>query len=104
MMRVVLISLCLVLVETSAAFAAPDRVSKLYVANSAGNDVHVVDTATNRVIKRVEVGPEPHGMTATAACDRIFITIENTRGEAGELVWFDTASDTVTRRMKIGPR
>ena len=64
-------------------------VPKLYVANSAGNDIHVIDTATNRVIKRVEVGPEPHGLVATADGDRIFITIENTRGDAGELLWFD---------------
>ena len=103
-MRVVFISLCVVLVETAAAFPAPEPVSKLYVANSAGNDVHVIDTATNRVIKRVEVGPEPHGLAATAKGDRIFITIENTRGEAGELLWFDPVADTVTRRMKIGPR
>jgi len=103
-MRIVLVSLCLVFVDAAAAFPPPERVSKLYVANSAGNDVHVVDTATNRVIKRVEVGPEPHGMTATGAGDRIFITIENTKGETGELLWFDPATDTVTRRMKIGPR
>jgi YVTN family beta-propeller protein len=53
---------------------------KLYVANSAGNDIHVVDTATNRVIKRVEVGPQPHGLAATAAGDQLFITVENTQG------------------------
>ena len=35
---------------------------KLYVTNSAGNDLHVVDTATNKVIRRVEVGPQPHGL------------------------------------------
>jgi len=77
---------------------------KLYVANSAGNDIHIIDTATNKAIKRVEVGPEPHGLVATAAGDRIFITIENLKGEIGELLWFDPVNDTVTRRMKIGPR
>ena len=66
-----------------------ERVQKLYVANSAGNDIHVIDTATNRVIKRVEVGPEPHGLVATANGDQIFITIENTKGDEGELLWFD---------------
>jgi YVTN family beta-propeller protein len=77
---------------------------KLYVANSAGNDIHVIDTAANQVIRRVEVGSEPHGMVATASGDRIFITLENTKGERGELLWFDPISDTVTRRMTIGPR
>ncbi|MFL5339907.1 MAG: hypothetical protein ACJ8F7_07140 [Gemmataceae bacterium] len=83
---------------------APRPMQKLYVANSGGNDLHVIDTATNRVIKRVEVGPQPHGLVATANGDRLFLTLENTAGEQGELVWFDPATDTVTRRMKIGPR
>ena len=89
-------------------FAAPagreQPVQKLYVANSAGNDLHVIDTHTNRVIKRVEVGPEPHGLVATKNGDQLFITIENTSGDIGELLWFDPVTDTVTRRMKIGPR
>ena len=59
---------------------------------------------TNQVIKRIEVGPEPHGLVATENGDKIFITIENTNGELGELLWFDPFTDTVTRRMKIGPR
>ena len=86
------------------AEAQPGPVQKLYVANSAGNDLHVIDTRTNKVIKRVEVGPQPHGLVATADGRRLFITIENTDGDEGELLWFDTATDTVTRRMKIGPR
>ncbi len=95
----------LAVVLSAAASRAPEGpLQKLYVANSAGNDIHVIDTATNRVIKRVEVGPEPHGLVATENGDRIFITIENTRGDEGELLWFDPFTDTVTRRMKIGPR
>lgn len=85
----------------AAGFQTPE---KLYVANSAGNDIHVVDTATNRVIKRVEVGPQPHGLVATADGSRLFITIENTSGDVGELLWFDPVSDTITRRLPVGPR
>lgn len=94
-----LLSVALVL---AAADAQPSQ--KLYVANSAGNDIHVVDTATNRVIKRVEVGPQPHGLAATVAEDQLFITIENTGGDVGELLWFDPRRDTITRRLPIGPR
>jgi YVTN family beta-propeller protein len=78
--------------------------SKLYVANSLGTDVHVIDTGTNKVLKRVEIGPQPHGLTATAKGDQVFLTVENTAGEEGELVWLDPLTDTVTRRMKVGPR
>lgn len=97
--------LSVALVLTAAVGAGGRQATqKLYVANSAGNDIHVVDTATNRVIKRVEVGPQPHGLAATARGDRLFITVENTGGETGELLWFDTKTDTVTRRMSVGPR
>ena len=102
-MRLVTIALALVL----GGFTPPARLTaaeKLYVANSLGTDIHVIDTATNRVVKRVEVGPQPHGLAATANGDRLFLTIENTAGDAGELLWFDPATDTVTRRMTIGPR
>src|SRR4029079_14897392 len=71
---------------------------------SAGNDIHVIDTATWKVIRRVEVGPEPHGLVATADGKQVFITIENSKGDQGELLWFDPATDTATRRMKVGPR
>jgi len=84
--------------------APPAATTKLYVANSAGTDLHVIDPSTNRVVRRVEVGPEPHGLCASAAGDRVFVTIENAAGEAGELLWLDPATDTVTRRMKVGPR
>lgn len=82
----------------------PAAAPKLYVANSAGTDVHVIDTRTNKVVRRAEIGPQPHGLVATAAGDRLYLTVENTAGEEGELVWFDPATDTVTRRMKVGPR
>lgn len=101
-------SIAISLLFVSAALAAapqqPPPPLKLYVANSAGNDIHVIDTATNRVIRRVEVGPQPHGLVATAAGDRVFITIENTQGDQGELLWFDPRTDQVTRRLTVGPR
>lgn len=98
--------LTIALLTTLTPSADPPRlpVRKLYVANSLGHDVHVIDTATNSVIRRVEVGPQPHGLVATVKGDRLFLTIEHTAGDAGELVWFDPKSDAVTRRMKIGPR
>src|SRR5205085_430751 len=98
----------LVLLSVSAAAPEPARAQavtqKLYVANSAGNDVHVIDPATNKVIRRVEVGPQPHGLVATRDGRQLFLTTENNDAEEGELLWFDTATDRVTRRMKVGPR
>jgi YVTN family beta-propeller protein len=87
-----------------AAPAAPATAQKLYVANSAGNDLHVIDAATNKVVKRVEVGPQPHGLVATKDGRQLFLTIENDAGAEGELVWFDPVTDAVTKRMRVGPR
>ena len=97
-----------VLVLTLLGQSEPSRQEspsqKLYVANSAGNDLHIIDTATNKVIKRVEVGPQPHGLVATRDGKQLFLTIENTEGEQGELVWFDPVRDSVIKRMNVGPR
>jgi YVTN family beta-propeller protein len=77
---------------------------KLYVTNSTGDDVTVVDVATNQPIGRIEVGPHPHGIAAPAAQDVIYVTIEgHGRNKPGELVWIDPQTDRVTRRMEIGP-
>src|SRR5437762_262982 len=77
---------------------------KLYVTNSGGNDVTVVDIATNKVIGRIEVGPHPHGIAVPTAQDVIYVTIEgNGKDKPGELVWIDPVTDKVTRRMDIGP-
>jgi len=82
----------------------PSVSSKLYVANSAGTDLHIINPTTNKIINRVEVGPQPHGLVATRDGKQLFLTIENTEGDEGELVWFDPVYDRVTRRMKVGPR
>jgi YVTN family beta-propeller protein len=82
----------------------PEARQKLYVTNSAGNDIHIIDVSTHQVLGRLEVGPEPHGIAASAAGDQVFLTIENMSGEAGELVWLDPRSDRITRRMKVGPK
>ena len=103
-MRFVIVALSLVAFAPPAAPREPPPLRKLYVANSAGHDIHVIDTATNQVIQRVDVGPQPHGLVAAAGGERLFITIENTKGDEGELLWFDPIRDKVTRRMKIGPR
>jgi YVTN family beta-propeller protein len=87
----------------SAADGAKVR-QKLYVTNSAGDDVTIIDVATNKPIGRIEVGPHPHGIAVPAAQDVILVTIEG-HGQAkpGELVWIDPQTDKIIRRMNIGP-
>jgi YVTN family beta-propeller protein len=74
---------------------------KLYVTNSAGDDVTVIDAVTHKPLGRVEVGPNPHGIAVPAAQNFILVTVEGRK--PGELVWIDPATDKVTRRMDVGP-
>jgi YVTN family beta-propeller protein len=74
---------------------------KLYVTNSAGDDVTVIDVATNKVLTTIQVGPHPHGIAVPAAQNFILVTIEGK--EPGELVWIDPRTDKITHRMEVGP-
>jgi YVTN family beta-propeller protein len=93
--------LLLALFAVSPAAAADAVKQKLYVTNSGGDDITIIDVATNKVIGRIEVGPHPHGIAVPADQNTILVTIEG--GKVGELVWIDPKTDKVTRRMNIGP-
>ena len=54
-----------------AADPAAQVRQKLYVTNSAGDDVTIIDVATHEPIGRIEVGPHPHGIAVPAAQDMI---------------------------------
>jgi YVTN family beta-propeller protein len=98
-----LLSVFLVLASLPALADEPavKTKQKLYITNSAGDDVTIVDTATNKVIGRIEVGPHPHGIAAPAKADFLLVTIEGTK--PGELVWIDPRTDKVEKRIPIGP-
>jgi YVTN family beta-propeller protein len=74
---------------------------KLYVTNSAGDDVTIIDVATNRPIGRIEVGPHPHGIAVPAAQDVVYVTVEGVN--PGQLLWIDPVTDKIVRRMTVGP-
>ncbi len=90
------------------AVAAPRELSagkqrQLWVTNAYGNDIHVFDVATFELIRRIEVGPNPHGISATADGRTAHVALENFRTDQGELVWIDTANGKITGRLKVGP-
>ncbi len=95
-----LLAVALALSAMPAADSAKVR-QKLYVTNSSGDDVSVIDVATNKPIGRIEVGPHPHGIAVPAKQDFILVTIEGTN--PGQLVWIDPRTDKVTKRVPIGP-
>jgi YVTN family beta-propeller protein len=93
--------LLLVLLAVPSLAPAAEVRQKLYVTNSAGDDVTVIDMATNRPIGRIEVGPHPHGIAVPASQDVVYVTIEGTK--PGQLLWIDPITDKIVRRMEVGP-
>jgi YVTN family beta-propeller protein len=73
----------------------------LWVTNSAGDDVHIIDVAAQKVVKRLQVGPLPHGIAAPDNASVVYIALE---GEEGEMLWVDPRSYEIKHRLKVGPR
>ena len=70
----------------------------LYVTNSAGDDVTLVDAKTHRVIGSVETGTTPHGLVASPDGRRIYITGETD----DDVVAVDTATAKVLWKAPVG--
>jgi YVTN family beta-propeller protein len=100
--RILSAAMAVLLLAASARAADSAKArQKLYVTNSAGDDVTVVDVATHKTIGKIVVGLHPHGIAVPASQDVVLVTIEGTK--PGELVWIDPFTDKVIKRMPIGP-
>jgi len=71
---------------------------KLYVADTQGDDLAIVDATNMKLIGNAQVGLNPHGAVASPDGRILYVTIEGTN----ELVALDTADDKVTRRVPVG--
>ena len=75
---------------------------QLWQTNSAGNDIHIYDIESKQLIKRLIVGPEPHGIVATRNAESVLVSIENKWKPEGELIWINPKTFEITHRLKIG--
>src|SRR5438132_6482021 len=96
-------TLCLAFILTAAltatAVAQPPR-QKLYVTNSGGDNIHVIDLASFKVIGEIKTPLHPHGAAVSADGRRFFTTIESDH----TLLVFDTASDKLLARIKLSEK
>jgi YVTN family beta-propeller protein len=69
----------------------------LYVANSQGDDVTVIDLPTQKVIATIKVGPIVHGVCAPADGRHAYVTIESEHA----LKVVDTKTNTVTGTIQL---
>jgi YVTN family beta-propeller protein len=70
---------------------------KLYVTNSTGDDIHVIDLNLLKVSGRIKTGTHPHGAATSADGRLFFTTIESDH----TLLVFDTATDKVLKTVKL---
>jgi YVTN family beta-propeller protein len=73
------------------------KLYKLYVTNSAGDNVHVIDLATFKVAGEIKVGERPHGAAVSGDGRRFFTSVEGDH----TLRVIDTATDKVVRTVKL---
>src|SRR4051812_17911192 len=93
--KLVLGAFCVIAVAGNAQAATR---SLLYVANSQGDDISIIDLATQKVVKTLKVGPIVHGVCAQADGRRAFATIESEHA----LKVIDTKTNTVTDTIALG--
>ncbi len=93
---------CLAFFLTPGASAGSRQL--LWQTNAYGNDVHIIDIETRKVVKHLVVGPQPHGIAASDDGSVVFIAIENFKSPTGELVMIDPRTYEITHRMEIGPK
>src|SRR3954467_6655287 len=85
-------------VACAAAVSAAEGRAMLYVANSQGDDITVIDLATQKITTTFNVGPIVHGVCAQADGRRAFATIESEHA----LKVIDTKTSTVTDTIPLG--
>jgi YVTN family beta-propeller protein len=61
---------------TLIPFAAPAETVRIYVTNSAGDSVHVVDPATNKVVQEFKAPEAAHGIAFSPDGGRVYVSNE----------------------------
>lgn len=95
---VTLAALCLPALLPPYDAAQPrTTVPKLYVTNSLGDSIHVIDLRTFKVIGEIKTGAKPHGAAVSADGRRLFTTVEDDH----TLGVIDTATDKLIQTIKL---
>jgi YVTN family beta-propeller protein len=89
------------LAVAACSFAPAQAAPMLWQTNSKGDDIHVFDLQGRRLLKRLVVGPEPHGIAAPADASVVYVTLEASGRARGELLWIDPRKFTIEHRMDL---
>jgi YVTN family beta-propeller protein len=84
----------------TAVSSSTDRLTRLYVTNSLGDNITVIDLKTFKVVRDIKVGEQVHGLCASADGRRLFTTIE----AQDKLKVIDTATGSVVDAISLTGR
>lgn len=87
------------LLVCDAATSAPENL-RLYVGNSRGDDISVVDMATFKVIGHIKLGDRIHGVCVQPDGKRLFATVESDQ----TLRIIDTTTESAIATVKVNGR
>jgi YVTN family beta-propeller protein len=87
----------LTVLASSAAVAGP----LLWQTSSEGDDIHIFDLESRQLVRRLVVGPQPHGIAAPADARVIYVAVEANDRPRGELLWIDPRVYRIEHRMEI---
>jgi YVTN family beta-propeller protein len=71
---------------------------KLYVANTAGDTLSVIDLDRQAVVREIPIGKHPHGLALAPDQRRIYCSVESAR----QIRFLDTATDEVVAAVPTG--
>src|SRR6266567_5923009 len=86
------VALLSVLISTPAGLAADSTAAKkLYVANTAGETLSVIDLDRQEVVGEIPIGKHPHGLALSPDQRRLYCSVES----AQAIIFLDTSTDQI---------
>jgi YVTN family beta-propeller protein len=80
-----------------SALSAAAQTARIYVTNSAGDSIHVIDPATNKVVQVIEGIEAAHGIDFSHDGKRVYVSNESD----ATLDVFDAASGRLAAKVKL---
>jgi YVTN family beta-propeller protein len=83
-----------------AALPASAQSVRIYVTNSAGDSVHVIDAATNKVVQVIKNVESAHGVAASPDGSRVYVSNEHD----STLDVFDAKTSALLKKIPLSSR
>jgi YVTN family beta-propeller protein len=97
MSRIRLRTLSIALAISLAPLAAHAGLVRIYITNSAGDSIHVIDPATNKVVQEIKGIEAPHGIGFAPDGSKVYVSDEAT----STLDVFDRESGALIKKIEL---